>query len=62
VEIISSGNMSKKLKKAAKLKARFALMFGQKEADGNVVLLKNLGTGVQVTVSSSQVLKAIQSE
>ena len=50
-EIVLTGNMSKKLKKASKLGAQWAWMLGRAEAQEGVVLVKNLETGDQKSLT-----------
>ncbi len=50
-EIPWTGNMGKKMKKAAGLGAQYALIVGQSEVQNKTVAIKNLQTGEQKTVS-----------
>lgn len=62
VEIISSGNMSKKLKRANSLGAQYALMFGTEEAQSDQILLKNLKSGEQKTLTLEEAAQEIAGE
>ena len=57
-----SGNMSKRMKKADKLKARFAIIIGDDELDKGKALLRNLDTGVEdlVNLSTVEILNYIR--
>lgn len=53
------GSFKSQLKKADKLKASFAVICGDSEAEQNVLTLKNLSTGEQVTETLDKVLPLI---
>lgn len=57
VELLTRGNMGKKMKRADKIGARFALMLGESEITSNQVTVKKLADGSQQTVTRSD-LKA----
>lgn len=50
VEMPASGNMGKKMKRANKVGAAYAIIIGSSELADNTVTLKNLGTGDQQTL------------
>jgi histidyl-tRNA synthetase len=54
-----SGNMSKRMKRAAKLGARYALILGSDELSRNVVQLKDLDLGEQREVALSGITEEI---
>jgi len=54
VELFTRGNMGKKMKRADKVGARFALMLGESEIDSHQVAVKNLADGSQQTVARNQ--------
>lgn len=51
VEVLYSGNMGKKMKRANKLNASYALILGEQEITQSLITVKNLGTGEQKTLS-----------
>ncbi len=53
-ELTFSGNLSKRMKKAAGLNARFALILGEEELKAGQVMLKDLDTGEQRKVNRSE--------
>ncbi len=60
-EIITSGNIGKKMKKADKMNAAIALLIGESEVkDGNVTM-KNLGTGGQEHMTMDKLHRFLQS-
>ncbi|MDG0817901.1 histidine--tRNA ligase [Bdellovibrio svalbardensis] len=54
VENILSGKMGKKMQKANKLGAHYALILGSSEVQGQQVTVKNFGSGEQTTISRSE--------
>lgn len=54
VDLGFSGNISKRLKRAHKIKARWAVMLGEDEIKEHVALVRNLASGEQTKVSLSQ--------
>lgn len=54
VEMPASGNMGKKMKRANKVNASYAIIIGSSELEQNSVTLKNLATGDQKTISESE--------
>lgn len=61
VELMLSGNLGKKMKRANKIGARFALIVGETELQQQSVMLKDLTTGVQELVLAANVDKCFQS-
>ena len=47
VEIIYTGNMSKKFKRANKINASYAILLGEEEVAKKVIKLKNLSSGLE---------------
>jgi histidyl-tRNA synthetase len=60
-ELISRGNMGKKMKKADKLGAPLALLIGEDEMKSATVTVKNLGTGGQETMDYQKLDRMLQS-
>ena len=60
VEILYTGNISKKLKRANKIKAPFAIILGEEEVKMKVLKLKNLVTGLEEHMSIDQAIKIIK--
>jgi len=60
VEILYTGNISKKLKRANKIKAPFAIILGEEEAKMKVLKLKNLVTGSEEDMSIDKAVKIIK--
>ena len=60
VEILYTGNISKKLKRANKIKAPFAIILGEEEVKMKVLKLKNLVTGLEENMSIDQAIKIIK--
>ncbi len=56
-EILDSGNMSKKMKKADKMAVDFALVIGVDELNNNTVTVKDLSTGDQTQVNLNNVVQ-----
>jgi histidyl-tRNA synthetase len=50
-ELLLSGNVGKKMKRANKLAANFALIIGDSELQQQTVAVKDLGSGEQKTVA-----------
>jgi histidyl-tRNA synthetase len=61
VELGYSGNMAKRLKRAAGLNSRFAVIFGSDELGKGVVQLKDLDKGEQIEVSRAELHARLQS-
>lgn len=62
VEILLSGNVGKKMKKANSLGAQFALIVGQSEIDAGAVACKNLSTGDQSAVPFANLVGHLNGE
>ena len=60
VEILYNGNISKKLKRANKIKAPFAIILGEEEVKIKVLKLKNLVTGSEEHMSIDKAIKIIK--
>lgn len=60
-ELISRGNMGKKMKKADKLGAPFVLLLGESEVKSGTVTVKNLGTGGQESMDYTKLDRFLQS-
>ena len=60
VEVLYSGNISKKLKRANKIKAPFAIILGEEEVKMKVLKLKNLVTGSEENMSIDKAVKLIK--
>lgn len=54
VELGFSGNLSKRMKRANKLSASHAVIFGDQELDHKTFQIKDLTTGTQIEISESQ--------
>lgn len=61
VELMVSGNVGKKMKRANKVGARFALIVGETELQQQSVMLKDLASGVQELVLAANVSQVISS-
>ncbi len=61
VELITSGNMGKKMKKADKIGAAMALLLGESEVKDGTVTMKNLGTGSQEIMTLDKLHRFLQS-
>ena len=59
--MIYSGSLNKKLKRANKLSAKFAIIVGEEELKKNIVILKELKNGNQEYVELSSLIKKIKS-
>lgn len=53
------GNVGKKMKKAAKLEAEYALILGESENQSQSLTAKNMATGAQSTLSLAEFLKQL---
>ena len=60
VEILITGNMSKKFKRANKVDASYAIILGEEELSKNIIKLKNLITGSEKYVSLDEAIKVIK--
>ena len=60
VEVLYAGNISKKLKRANKIKAPFAIILGEEEVKMKVLKLKNLVTGSEEHMSIDKAVKIIK--
>ena len=60
VEVLYAGNISKKLKRANKIKAPFAIILGEEEVKMKVLKLKNLVTGSEQHMSIDKAVKIIK--
>ncbi len=60
-EILYTGNVSKKLKRANKINAQFAIIIGEDEISQNIVNLKNLKTGFQQVMKLGDAINEIKS-
>ena len=60
VEIIYTGNMSKKFKRANKINASFAILLGEVEVAKKVIKLKNLLLGSEQLIDLNQGIKIIK--
>ena len=60
VEVLYAGNISKKLKRANKIKAPFAIILGEEEVKMKVLKLKNLVTGSEEHMSIDKAVKTIK--
>lgn len=59
VEIILSGNVGKKMKKANSLNAAWAIILGSSEVDSGVLSVKNLATGQQIQVPQKKLIETL---
>ena len=60
VEILITGNMSKKFKRANKVDASYAIILGEEELSKNIIKLKNLIIGSEIYVSLDEAIKVIK--
>lgn len=60
VEMTYGGGLGKRLKKASKINARYALILGTEEVSSQMVMLKDLDTGDQMPCLQSQVSKVLK--
>ena len=58
-EIIYTGNLSKKFKRANKIKASYAIILGEEEISKKVFKFKNLTSGFEELLNFDQILKKI---
>ena len=58
-EIIYNGNLSKKFKRANKIKAAYAIILGEEEISKNVFKFKDLTTGTEELLNLNQVIKKL---
>ena len=56
-EIIYTGNLSKKFKRANKIKASYAIILGEEEVSKNVFKFKDLTTGIEKLINLNQAIK-----
>ncbi|MEZ5690562.1 MAG: histidine--tRNA ligase [Rickettsiales bacterium] len=61
VELITGGNMGKKMKKADKIDSFMALLIGEEEVRDKTVTMKNLGTGSQEVMTMDKLGRFLQS-
>jgi len=59
-EIIYTGNMSKKFKRANKIQASYAIILGEEEISKNVIKFKNLASGNEELLNLNQAIKNLQ--
>ena len=59
-EIIYTGNLSKKFKRANKINASYAIVLGEEEVYKKKVKLKNLTSGIEELLNLKQVIKKIK--
>ena len=60
VQIIYNGTLSKKFKKADKLKCMFVVVLGEDEIKNGVLQLKNLKTGDQQQLNFEDIIEIIK--
>ena len=60
VEILCTGNMSKKFKRANKIKASYAIILGEEEVSQNIIKLKNLVSSSEQHLSLDEAIKTIK--
>ena len=60
VEILITGNMSKKFKRANKVDASYAIILGEEELSKNIIKLKNLITGSERCVNLDEAIKVVK--
>ncbi len=60
VEIIYTGNMSKKFKRANKINASYAILLGEEEVAKKVIKLKNLSLGYEQLIDLNQGIKILK--
>ena len=61
-EIVYSGNLSKKLKRANKIKASYAIILGEEELNKKVIKLKDLKLGSEEFLDLDKAIKRIRNE
>ncbi len=59
-EIIYSGNLSKKFKRANKIKASYAIILGEEEVDKKLLKFKDLTSGREEFIDLKQIIKKIK--
>ena len=59
-EIIYTGNMSKKFKRANKINALYAILLGEEEVAKKVIKLKNLSSGLERLIDLNQGIKILK--
>ena len=60
LEILYTGSITKKFKRANKIDASFAIIIGDDEVDGNVINLKNLQSGTQEIMTLDNAIKILK--
>ena len=60
VEILITGNMSKKFKRANKVDASYAIILGEEELSKNIIKLKNLIIGSERLITLDEAIKVIK--
>lgn len=60
VEMTYEGGLSKRLKKATKINARYALILGEEEITSNAVTLKDLESGEQILLPQTKVVEFLK--
>jgi histidyl-tRNA synthetase len=60
VEILYTGSMSKKFKRANKINASFAIILGEEEVKMKILKLKNLITGTEEPVNIREAVNVIK--
>ena len=58
-EIIYTGNISKKFKRANKVKASYAIILGEEEISKNILKFKDLATGIEEFLNLNQAIKKL---
>ena len=61
-EIIYNGNLSKKFKRANKIKALYAIILGEEEISKKVIKLKDLKMGSEEFLDLNQAIKKIKNQ
>lgn len=59
-EMTYGGGLGKRLKKANKMQARYALIFGEEEVSSHTLILKDLDTGEQTRLPSHRVVELLR--
>ncbi len=59
-ETIYTGNMSKKFKRADKIKASYAIIIGEEEVAKKIIKLKNLSSGYEELMELNEAIKTIK--
>ena len=62
VEILITGNMSKKFKRANKVDASYAIILGEEELSKNIIKLKNLIIGSERLITLDEAIKVIKNQ